>query len=192
MTTGVRSLRSIILALLVLVVVSGTGSAGGSLFGGEYSDYPFRTRLRNGQISGLSLSRASDREDEVNVSWTAIDPASWGLGSNTYRTSLVVMIVAAGNEPHLFFDDARKLAVATQIVEAEIHLDALSSLNPPSSLDEIHNLLMMAVDENRRAIHAIMDGVDNLNDAAFVRATELVGEARWSLSLSDVAWQNCM
>ena len=92
MSAGVRSLRSIILALLVLVVVSGTGFAGGSLFGGEYSDCPFSTRLRDGQISGLSLSRDADREDEVNVSWTAIDPASWGLGSNAYRASLVVML----------------------------------------------------------------------------------------------------
>lgn len=92
MTTGVRSLRSIILALLVLVVVSGTGFAGGSLFGSEYSDCPFSTRLRDGQISGLSVSRDADREDEVDVSWTAIDPASWGLGPNAYRASLVVML----------------------------------------------------------------------------------------------------
>ena len=92
MTTGIRSLISIILAFLVLVVVSGTGFAGGSLFGSEYSDCPFSTRLRDGQISGLSLSRDADREDEVNVSWTAIDPASWGLGSNAYRASLVVML----------------------------------------------------------------------------------------------------
>ncbi len=92
MTVGVRSLRSIILAFLVLVVVSGTGLAGGGLFGSEYSDCPFRTRLHDGQISGLSVSRNSDREDEVNVSWTAIDPASWGLGPNAYRASLVVML----------------------------------------------------------------------------------------------------
>ncbi|MYD91773.1 MAG: hypothetical protein F4Y08_15810 [Caldilineaceae bacterium SB0662_bin_9] len=92
MSSGVLSLISIILALLVLVVVSGTGFAGGSLFGGEYSDCPFSTRLRDGQISGLSLSRDADREDEVDVSWTAIDPASWGLGPNVYRTSLVVML----------------------------------------------------------------------------------------------------
>lgn len=92
MTVGVRSLRSIILAFLVLVVVSGTGLAGGGLFGSEYSDCPFRTRLHDGQISGLSVSRNSDREDEVNVSWTAIDPASWGLGPNAYRASLMVML----------------------------------------------------------------------------------------------------
>ncbi len=92
MTIGVRLLRSIILALMVLVVVSGTGSAGGGLFDDEYADCPFRTRLRDGQISGLSVSRNSDYEDEVNVSWTAIDPASWGLGSNAYRASLVVLL----------------------------------------------------------------------------------------------------
>ncbi|MCY3660880.1 MAG: hypothetical protein OXG36_17890 [Caldilineaceae bacterium] len=62
------------------------------MFGDDYSDCPFRTRLRDGQISGLSVSRNSDHEDEVNVSWTAIDPASWGLGPNAYRASLVVML----------------------------------------------------------------------------------------------------
>ena len=92
MTVGVRSLRSIILAFLGLAAVSGAGFAGGGLFGDDYSDCPFRTRLRDGQISGLSVSRASDHEDEVNVSWTAIDPASWGLGPNAYRASLVVML----------------------------------------------------------------------------------------------------
>ncbi len=92
MTSGVRSLRSIILALLALVVVSGTSFAGAGLFDDEYADCPFRTRLHDGQISGLSVSRNSDYEDEVNVSWTAIDPASWGLGSNAYRASLVVLL----------------------------------------------------------------------------------------------------
>ena len=92
MTTGVISPRSIILAFLALIVVSGTGFAGGGLFNDDYSDCPFRTRLRDDQISGLSVSRDSNHEDEVDVSWTASDPASWGLGSNAYRTSLVVML----------------------------------------------------------------------------------------------------
>ena len=92
MTMGIRPPRSIILVFLVLVVVSGTGFAGGGLFGSEYSDGPFRTRLHDGQISSLSVSRNSDRKAEVNVSWTAIDPASRGLGPNAYRRSLMVML----------------------------------------------------------------------------------------------------
>ena len=99
------------------------------------------------------------------------------------------MIVNAANEPHLFLDDVWQMALATKAVEAEMHLAALSSLNPPPSLNEMHNLLMMAVDENRRAIHAFLKGVDNLDEEEFLRATELLEEARWSLNLSDAAWQ---
>ena len=99
MNSGVHSLRGIILALLALVVVSGTSFAGGGLFDDEYSDCPFRTRLRDGQISGLSVSRNSDYEDEVNVSWTAIDPASWGLGPHAYRASLVCFWTTAAPMP---------------------------------------------------------------------------------------------
>ena len=99
MTIGVRSPRSTILVFLRLVAISGADFAGDGLFDDDYSDYPFRTRLRDGQISGLSVSRASDHEDEVNVSWTAIDPASWGLGFNAYRASLVVILDDGGTYP---------------------------------------------------------------------------------------------
>lgn len=92
MTIGARSLRSIQWAFLVLAAVSGASFAGGDLFDDDYSDCPSRTRLRNGQIANLSVSRDSDDEDEVNVSWSATDPASWGLGPNTYRASLVVIL----------------------------------------------------------------------------------------------------
>ena len=62
MAFGVYSLRSIILAFLVLGIVSGTGFAAGGLFNDVYSDCPFRPRLRDGQIAGLSVSRDSESQ----------------------------------------------------------------------------------------------------------------------------------
>lgn len=92
MTKGTHLLRSALLALLALAVISGGSLAAGDLFDDDYSDCPHKTRLRDGEISDLSVNRDSDEEDEVNVSWAATDPATWGLGSNAYNTSLVVIL----------------------------------------------------------------------------------------------------
>lgn len=92
MTKGTHLLRSALLALLALAVISGGSLAAGDLFDDDYSDCPYKTRLRDGQISDLSVARDSEEEDEVNVSWAATDPATWGLGANAYHTSLVVIL----------------------------------------------------------------------------------------------------
>ena len=92
MTKGTHLLRSALLALLALAVISGGSLAAGDLFDDDYKDCPHKTRLRDGQISDLSVNRDSDDEDEVNVSWAATDPATWGLGANAYSTSLVVIL----------------------------------------------------------------------------------------------------
>lgn len=92
MTKGTHLLRSALLALLALAVISGGSLAAGDLFDDGYKDCPHKTRLRDGQIADLSVNRDSDDEDHVNVAWTATDPATWGLGSNAYRTSLVVIL----------------------------------------------------------------------------------------------------
>ena len=81
-----------LVALLALTGLGGTTLAAGDLFDNDYKDCPHKTRLREGQIADLSVNRDSDDEDEVNISWTATDPATWGLGPNTYRTSLVVIL----------------------------------------------------------------------------------------------------
>ncbi len=92
MTKGTHLLRSALLALLALAVISGGSLAAGDLFDDDYKDCPYKTRLRDGQIADLAVARDSEEEDEVNVSWTATDPATWGLGPNAYRTSLVVLL----------------------------------------------------------------------------------------------------
>ncbi len=90
---GLRGvLRSAVLALLALAVISGGSFAAGDLFDDDYKDCPTKTRLRDGQISDLTVARDSDEEGEVNVSWVVTDPASWGLGANAYSTSLVAIL----------------------------------------------------------------------------------------------------
>ncbi|MXZ25017.1 MAG: hypothetical protein F4Y80_09165 [Caldilineaceae bacterium SB0665_bin_21] len=92
MTKGTHLLRSALLALLALAVISGGSLAAGDLFDDDYKDCPHKTRLRDGQIADLSVNRDSEEKDEVNVSWSATDPATWGLGANAYSTSLVVIL----------------------------------------------------------------------------------------------------
>ncbi|MYA06266.1 MAG: hypothetical protein F4Y37_16925 [Caldilineaceae bacterium SB0664_bin_22] len=92
MTNEARVFRSAWLALLVLIVISGGSLAAGDLFDDDFTDCPVKTRLRDGQISGLMVVRDADDADEVNVSWTGTNPDTWGLGPNAYRASLVAIL----------------------------------------------------------------------------------------------------
>ncbi len=96
---GARALKSTLWVLLALVAVSGTSLAGGDLFDDDYFDCPARTRLQGGQIADLTVSRDSEDADEVNVSWTSTDPASWGLGSNAFNTFLVLLLDDDDGDP---------------------------------------------------------------------------------------------
>ena len=98
MTKGTHWLRSALLALLALAVLGGGSWAAGDLFDDAYADCPHQTRLRDGQIADLTVARDAEEEDEVNVAWGATDPATWGLGANAYRTSLVVLLKDGEND----------------------------------------------------------------------------------------------
>ncbi len=94
------TLRVGLLALVAVLTLTGLGStalAAGDLFDNAYQDCPTKTRLRDGQIADLAIARDAEEEDEVNVSWAATDPATWGLGPNTYSTSLVVILDDGGD-----------------------------------------------------------------------------------------------
>ncbi|MYA05435.1 MAG: hypothetical protein F4Y37_12625 [Caldilineaceae bacterium SB0664_bin_22] len=127
MTKGTHLLRSALLALLALAVISGGSLAAGDLFDDDYKDCPHKTRLRDDQISDLSVARDSDDENEVNVSWAATDPSTWGLGPNAYSTSLVVILddgslntetLSLGSKKTTFdgVDTGRKVTVQMAIV----------------------------------------------------------------------------
>ena len=87
-----RCLGGILPALLALVLSSGSSLAVGDLFDDDYRDCPAATRLRDGEIADLALARDAEDADEVNVAWTSTDPITWGLGPNTYSTSLVLLL----------------------------------------------------------------------------------------------------
>ena len=80
MTKGSRLLGSALLALLALAVISSGSFAGGDLFDADYSDCPVGTRLRDGQITDLTMARASDEADEVNVAWDGHQSRDLGAG----------------------------------------------------------------------------------------------------------------
>ena len=94
-----RLIGSTLLALLALTLCAGAGLAGGDLFDDDYQDCPVATRLRQGEIADLTLSRDSDEESEVHVAWTGTHPGTWNLGPNAYHTSLVVILDDHHGEP---------------------------------------------------------------------------------------------
>ena len=71
--------------------------AGGNLFDDAYKDCSTKTHLRDGRISDLTVACDSNDEDKVNVSWPATVSTTWGLGSNAYSTSLVVLLDDGGD-----------------------------------------------------------------------------------------------
>ena len=78
-------------AWLTAVLFSSGSLAGGDLFDDDYRDCPVKTRMRSGQIANLTLARDAEEADRVNVSWTGSSPVGWGLGSNAFLASLVVI-----------------------------------------------------------------------------------------------------
>ena len=100
-------LRVVLWALLVLAVAGGGGRAGGDLFDDDYRDCPHGTRLRDGQISDLTVVRDAEEADAVVASWAGTDPATWGLGGNAYNTALVLLLDDGGDAPRV-----RRLSLA--------------------------------------------------------------------------------
>ena len=99
MTQASHWLRSVLLALLALALLSGGSLAAGDLFDDDYADCPHKTRMRDGEIANLTVARDAEEADEVNVAWAATDPATWGLGPNAYSTRLVVILDDDDGDP---------------------------------------------------------------------------------------------
>ncbi len=92
MFKGTRHRGIVLMALLVLVMISGTGFASRDLFK-HYRDCPVKTRLPDGTISNLILARDANEAEKVHVSWTTTAPATWHLGSQTHNTVIAVILV---------------------------------------------------------------------------------------------------
>ena len=87
--------KSLRLSLMALVVVLIFGAMGGltlarDAFDADYNDCPAVTRLD--AIEGLTIDR-TDKEDEIRVSWDALDSATLSrLGPNGYRARLTIIV----------------------------------------------------------------------------------------------------
>ena len=87
--------KSLRLSLMALVVVLIFGAMGGltlarDAFDADYNDCPAVTRLD--AIEGLTIDR-TDEEDEIRVSWDALDSATLSrLGPNGYRARLTIIV----------------------------------------------------------------------------------------------------
>ena len=106
---------SLRLSLVALVVVLVFGTLGGfslarDAFDADYDDCPAATRLD--AVDGLTIDR-TDEEDEIRISWDALDSASLSsLGPNGYRARLTVIVDG---------EDARNVALGdTDLVVSDI------------------------------------------------------------------------
>ena len=87
--------KSLRLSLMALVVVLIFGALGGmtlarDAFDADYNDCPAVTRLD--AVDGLTIDR-TDEEDEIRISWDALDSADLSqLGPNGYRARLTIIV----------------------------------------------------------------------------------------------------
>lgn len=187
MTKGTHLLRSALLALLALAVISGASFAGGDLFDSpDYDDCPTKTRLRDGQISDLMVARDSDEADEVNVSWSATDASSWGLGANAFDTSLVVILNDGSNHTKTMklgqrkvtfdgIDTGKKVKVQMAIVVDHADGDYLISDILEMSINQSLTKPAFTTDVMRVTTAAVADNPDTTDDETVAEVTEKTG-----------------
>ena len=170
----------------MLVLSSGSGLAAGDLFDDDYRDCPAKTRLRDSQIADLALARDAEDADEVNVSWAATDPATWGLGPNTYRTSLVLLLddgelnvqtLPLGTRTTTFegINTGREVTVQMAIVVATADGDYLISDILEKSLRQSLTAPAFHTDIRRVTTAAVADDPDTDADETVQEVAEQTG-----------------
>ena len=96
-----KSLRLGLLALIVALVLSAMGSLSlaRDAFDTDYVDCSQRTRLSS--VAGLAVER-TDKDDEIRVSWDALDLTGLNaLGPNVLKSRLTVIVEGGGDEDAL-------------------------------------------------------------------------------------------
>ncbi len=99
MQLHIRWAGTALLAVAILTLIIDTSFARGDLFDDDYSDCPSRIRLSEDQITSLTVSRNPEARSKVDVSWTATDPDTWGLGPNVYNTLFAIILDDKVNDP---------------------------------------------------------------------------------------------
>ena len=79
-------LRTALAALVATALLSGVGVARGDLFDDDFTDCPSSLRFEEEKdlVTDLTVSRSTETQGEITVSWKTSDPASWGLGDTDF------------------------------------------------------------------------------------------------------------
>ncbi len=96
-------------SVLFVACLAGPGLARDGLFETAYTDCPPWGRLRDGQISGLAVTRGADDEHTVNVTWEATRPHTWRMGPRSFDARLVLLLDDGDGPPA-----AQALALGTR------------------------------------------------------------------------------
>ncbi|GEM_PF-3034365 len=148
MANEVRLLGSVLLALLMLTVINGGSLAAGDLFDDDFTDCPVRTRLRDGEIADLTIVRDAEEEDEVNVSWMGTNPATWGLGSNAYRASLVVILDDGTSHAQDFALGARKTTFDGIRTGTQVAVEMAVVVDTPTDSYVVSDILRTTINQS--------------------------------------------
>lgn len=99
------------------------------------------------------------------------------------------LMLDAGNDPYLMFDDAWTIDVATQLVLMQGVIDDIKSLNPPTGFEDVHNKTLQAMDEYQYVVDNLPRAIDNMDvdlinscSDAVANGTRYIGEASSLLS----------
>ncbi len=92
MQLQIRWAGAALLAVAIFTLVIDTSFARGDLFDDDYYDCPSAIRLSEGQITSLTVARNPKARSKVDVSWTATDPDTWGLGPNAYNALFAIIL----------------------------------------------------------------------------------------------------
>jgi hypothetical protein len=99
------------------------------------------------------------------------------------------LMLDAGNDPYLMFDDAWTIDVATQLVLMQGVIDDIKSLNAPTGFEDVHNKTLQAMDEYQYVVDNLPRAIDNMDvdlinscSDAVANGTRYIGEASSLLS----------
>ena len=193
---------SLRLSLVALVVVLVFGTLGGfslarDAFDADYNDCPAATRLDS--VGGLAIDR-TDEEDEIRVSWDALDTADLSsLGPNGYRARLTVIVdgedarnVALGDTSLVIrdIDFAEDLTVSVAITLSDYVISDIAEAEFTSGLPAPRFSSDIRVSANRMVLTnptdagTLTDSDGGIGAAAAGRADKAADKAEFDLRVA--------
>lgn len=94
------------------------------------------------------------------------------LESNMYTFS--DLMLQAGDNPNLMFDDNWKIDVSVQLVELQGIIDNVNAIEVPSGLEDVHSSVQMAMDEYQFVVTNLPIALDNVDIDLLNEVTDAV------------------